>query len=242
MTNLLTNVRGIIFDYGGTIDSEGDHWSEVIFDAYRACGIHIPYSDFRPAYIEGERHLARTPLVKPNDTFLQVLRLKIARQFEVLNLDPARVDAVAQAAEAVARRCVSAARPVLEAFAERYPLVLVSNFYGNVEAVLADYGIRHLFRAVVESAVVGIRKPDPRIFALGCEALGLDPQQVLVVGDSIDKDILPAQSIGCPTATILGRQWRPAADSPAPERPTEFAPNQWPNLQKMAKALLNFVN
>lgn len=238
MTNLLTNVRGIIFDYGGTIDSEGDHWSEVIFDAYHACGIPVAYADFRPAYIEGERHLARTPLVKPSDTFLQVLRLKIARQFEVLNLPPDRVDAVAHAAEAVARRCVGAAHPVLEAFANRYPLALVSNFYGNVEAVLADYGIRHLFQAVIESAVVGIRKPDPRIFALGCQALGLEPQQVLVVGDSIDKDILPAQSLGCPTATILGRQWRPAADSPAPLRPIHFEPNQWPNLQKFAQALL----
>ena len=238
MTNLLTNVRGIIFDYGGTIDSEGDHWSEVIFDAYHACGIPVAYADFRPAYIEGERHLARTPLVKPSDTFLQVLRLKIARQFEVLNLPPDRIDAVAQAAEAVARRCISAARPALEAFANRYPLALVSNFYGNVEAVLADYGIRHLFRAVIESAVVGIRKPDPRIFALGCQALDLEPQQVLVVGDSIDKDILPAQSLGCPTATILGRQWRSAADSPAPLRPVHFEPNQWPNLQKFAQALL----
>lgn len=238
MTNLLTNVRGIIFDYGGTIDSEGDHWSEVIFDAYHACGIPVAYADFRPAYIEGERHLARTPLVKPSDTFLQVLRLKIARQFEVLNLPPDRIDAVAHTAEAVARRCVSAARPVLEAFANRYPLALVSNFYGNVEAVLAEYGIRHLFRAVIESAVVGIRKPDPRIFALGCQALGLEPQQVLVVGDSIDKDILPAQSLGCPTATILGRQWRSAADSPTPLRPVHFEPNQWPNLQKFAQALL----
>ena len=236
--NLLSNIQGIIFDYGGTIDSEGDHWSEVIFDAYHACNIHIPYCDFRSAYIEGERYLARTPLVKPSDTFLQVLRLKIARQFEVLNLNPNQVEAVAQSAESVARRCVAAARPVLEAFASRYPLALVSNFYGNVEAVLADYGIRPIFRAVIESAVVGIRKPDPRIFALGCEALDLEPQHVLVVGDSIDKDILPAQSIGCRTATILGRQWRPAGDSPAPQRPADFGPNQWPNLQKMRKALL----
>lgn len=236
--NLLSNVRGIIFDYGGTIDSEGDHWSEVIFDAYHACGISIPYSDFRSAYIEGERHLARTPLVKPSDTFLQVLRLKITRQFEVLNLPADRIEAVAQAAEAVARRCVTNARPALEAFAARFPLALVSNFYGNIEAVLTDYGIRHLFRAVIESAVVGIRKPDPRIFALGCQALNLSPDQVLVVGDSIDKDIIPAQSLGCLTATILGRPWRPGPDAPAPTRPTHFSQNQWPNLQNMCTALL----
>ncbi len=236
--NLLANVRGIIFDYGGTIDSEGDHWSEVIFDAYLSCGFNIPYPDFRRAYIEGERHLARNALVKPSDNFLQVLSLKIARQFEVLNLEPHGVEAVAQAAESVARRCVSNARPILEAFAARYPLALVSNFYGNIEAVLTNYGIRHLFSAVIESAVVGIRKPDPQIFALGCQALGLQPSQVLVVGDSIDKDIIPAASLGCPTATILGRQWRASADCAPPTKPTSFNQNQWANIEEMAKALL----
>ncbi len=34
-------IKGIIFDYGGTIDSRGIHWSEVIWDAYVACGVKV---------------------------------------------------------------------------------------------------------------------------------------------------------------------------------------------------------
>ena len=94
----------------------------------------------------------------------------------------------------------------------RVPAVLVSNFYGNIGAVLADFGLDHLFRAVIESAVVGVRKPDPRIFMLGVDALGLQPREVLVVGDSLKKDILPAESIGCPTAWLKGKGWTPEED------------------------------
>lgn len=46
-------------------------------------------------------------------------------------------------------------------------MVLVSNFYGNVDAVLRGMDIRQYFAGIIESAVVGIRKPDARIYALG---------------------------------------------------------------------------
>ena len=92
-------------------------------------------------------------------------------------------------------------------------MVLVSNFYGNVEAVLEDFDLRRYFRSIIESAVVGIRKPDPRIFSLGVEALGLPPQQVLVVGDSYKKDIVPAESIGCRVAWLKGKGWTPEEDA-----------------------------
>ena len=63
--------------------------------------------------------------------------------------------------------------PVLKELSEKYPLVLVSNFYGNVETVLKDFGIDTYFKEIIESAVVGVSKPDPKIFSLGVEALGL---------------------------------------------------------------------
>ena len=60
--------------------------------------------------------------------------------------------------------------------------------------------------------MVGIRKPDPRIFALGVDALGLKPQEVLVVGDSYKKDILPAESLGCRVAWLKGKGWTKEED------------------------------
>ena len=86
-------------------------------------------------------------------------------------------------------------------------MVLVSNFYGNVGVVLKEFRLAHLFSDIVESAVVGIRKPDPRIYRLGVERLGLRPEEVVVVGDSIHKDIEPAHEIGCQTVWFRGEGW-----------------------------------
>jgi putative hydrolase of the HAD superfamily len=86
-------------------------------------------------------------------------------------------------------------------------MVLVSNFYGNMAVVLQEFGFDGLFREVIESAVVGVRKPDPRIFTLGVEALGLKPEEVVVVGDSMDKDIIPAKQAGCQTVWLKGEGW-----------------------------------
>ena len=86
-------------------------------------------------------------------------------------------------------------------------MVLVSNFYGNIKKVLQEFGFDSLFKQVVESTVVGIRKPDPRIFLLGVKALGFQPTEVAVVGDSLYKDIGPARQIGCHTIWFRGEGW-----------------------------------
>lgn len=225
LTNL-PGIKGIIFDYGGTIDSRGVHWSEVIWDGYRDAGIDIDKADFRDAYVYAERELARTRHILPHHNFLDLLRIKMRIEFDRLaesgkmapDSDGALAEAVAQYCYRAARGCVEEARPVIEELYARYPLVLVSNFYGNVEAVLADFDLRRYFGAIIESAVVGVRKPDPAIFRLGVDALGLAPEEVLVVGDSLRKDILPAESLGCRTAWLKGKGW--TADEDAATHPS----------------------
>lgn len=211
----MENIKGIIFDYGGTIDCRGDHWAVIIHEAYEHAGLPLSVDTFRPAYVHAERELARVRHILPEHNFLDMMRIKARIELEYLVangiLEQSRV---ATLAEGIARycyrhaaACIEHARPVLEALAARYPMVLVTNFYGNIEAVLRDFRLDSLFPTIIESAVVGIRKPDARIFALGVEAMGLQPQDVLVVGDSISKDILPAESLGCRTAWIAGRPW-----------------------------------
>ena len=81
-------IKAIIFDYGGTLDSRGDHWSEVIYRAYRAEMPHIARDDFRHAYVMAERALDGTGIISPTDTFLDVMIKKITLQFSHLNLPP----------------------------------------------------------------------------------------------------------------------------------------------------------
>lgn len=217
----IKNIKGIIFDYGGTIDSFGDHWSEVIFDGYKACGLNVDKQEFRQSYVYAERELARVRHIFPQHTFLDLMQIKMRLELTDLALRgiipsasiEGKSDRIARYCYDRARQACQAVKPVIEALAARYPLMLVSNFYGNVESVIRDMGIRDYFRGIIESAVVGVRKPDPRIFMLGVVALGLKPEEVLVVGDSFRKDIEPAMSIGCQVAWIKGKGWTPEEDA-----------------------------
>lgn len=221
MTLDITKIKGIIFDYGGTLDTGGDHWSVVIRAAYQKAGIAVDEAQFREAYVFAERELARTRHILPEHNFGDLLDIKMRLELQWLSenghFPPAQVE---EKSAEVARYCyeaakskVAEARPVLETLMKKYPLVLVSNFYGNIENVLKDFGIDGCFKKIIESAVVGVRKPDPKIFELGVEALGVKPEETLVVGDSYSKDIVPAEKIGCQTLWIKGKGWTDAEDA-----------------------------
>lgn len=229
-------IKGIIFDYGGTLDSGGDHWSEVIWKAWSKVGVPATKEEFRVAYVWAERELAKTRHILPEHNFLDLLRIKMRLELEELkrikeragedteslkNHLSAWADDTATECYVSAKGWVEKAKPILQSLTTKYPLVLVSNFYGNVETVLADFGLDQYFGKIIESAVVGVRKPDPAIFALGVEALGMRPEEVLVVGDSLTKDIIPAESLGCKTAWLKGKGW--TAEEDAKNHPSQIA-------------------
>lgn len=54
-----TRIKGLLFDYGGTIDSNGLHWAEVIWQAYEALQVPVSKEVFREAYVYGERTLGK---------------------------------------------------------------------------------------------------------------------------------------------------------------------------------------
>lgn len=199
-------IKGYIFDYGGTLDTHGCHWAKVIWHAYEQCGVPVTEAAFREAYVHAERTLGRNPIIQPDFTFRQTLEEKIRIQLSVLGCDEYRPCIV----DALYRQTVSEtarSRHVLLQLKAYYPMVLVSNFYGNIATVLKEFQLDGIFQSVIESAVVGVRKPDSRIFTLGVEALGLRPEEVVVVGDSIDKDIIPARKAGCQTIWFKGEGW-----------------------------------
>ena len=211
-------IKGIIFDYGGTLDSRGVHWSEVLWQGYCQAGVSIDKETFRNAYVEGERALARERIIMPQDNFHTLLQKKVNVEISYL---PDRPDSetqdrwvkeIAAYCDNAARECIEEARPVLEHLHERHPMMLVSNFYGNIDEVIRSYGIRHLFKGIIESAVVGVRKPNPTLFKLGVDALELEPDEVLVVGDSLRKDINPAEQLGCHVLWLKGKGWTEEED------------------------------
>lgn len=203
-------IKGILIDFGGTIDSDGIHWFNAFCEAY-ALVADVPKEQLWYAYVHTERTLGRNPIITPDFTFRQTLQVKIFLQCEYLQSKGVLISDMDQ--DTVLNYCynkvvhhISAvSKPVLEKI--QLPMALVTNFYGNMHTVLEEFGLSHLFKEVVESSVVGVRKPDPDIFRLGVKALRLEPQETVMIGDSPDKDILPAQSIGCSTILLQGKSW-----------------------------------
>lgn len=213
----MENIKGFIFDYGGTIDTNSRHWSEVLWEYYQKANIPVTKDQFREAYVHGERTLAKFPLIKPYYAFDKVLQVKVSVETEYLVEkgfwvvdDESRLELSKQVSTGCyefAKNTVAKARKILDVLALNYPMVLVSNFYGNINAILEDFYLDDYFAHVIESAAVGVRKPDPKIYQLGVDAMGLKPEEIMVVGDSFSKDVVPAKKIGCKVAWLKGEGW-----------------------------------
>ena len=67
-------------------------------------------------------------------------------------------------------------------------LAAVSNWDAGLELLFDDLGLAPHFTAVISSAAVGRRKPDPAIFRLACGCLGVPPERCVHVGDRPDAD------------------------------------------------------
>lgn len=83
----------------------------------------------------------------------------------------------------------------------------ISNSDGRVEAQLRMAGLTDYLEFVIDSALVGVSKPDPRIFRLAADRLGLPPEKCLYVGDIYHYDVLGPRAVGM--AAVLYNQAPP---------------------------------
>jgi putative hydrolase of the HAD superfamily len=82
-------------------------------------------------------------------------------------------------------------------------LGVVSNSEGRVAQALEVAELRQYFDVVIDSGLIGIEKPDPRIFQAALQALGVRAEEALYVGDLYDVDIVGARAAGI-EAVLLG--------------------------------------
>lgn len=81
-------------------------------------------------------------------------------------------------------------------------VVVVSNSEGTLAELFARLGIMAAFDAVLDSAVVGVEKPDPRIFAIASERAGVPASRALHLGDTFATDVVGARRAGVRVALI----------------------------------------
>lgn len=212
-----TTISGLIFDFGGTIDTNGQHWGKMLWRAYQYMGVPVTEKQFREAYVYGEQMLEKSMLIKPTDTLKRTIEVKLRLELEQLcmmgvwNVGETELkhtqSLLLQHIYQHISKTIERHRELLTTLHQQYPMVLCTNFYGNMQTVLHEFLLDTLFNQVVESAVVNIRKPDVRIFKKALQILQFPASQVLVIGDSYYKDIQPATKLGCQTAWLKGEGW-----------------------------------
>jgi putative hydrolase of the HAD superfamily len=95
-----------------------------------------------------------------------------------------------------------------------YRIGVVSNAEGRVEQDLEAAGYRGLLEAVVDSHVVGVEKPDPAIFEIAMERLGINRNHTIYLGDLPSVDVKGARAAGVTPILLDRHDLYPDADAP----------------------------
>lgn len=87
-----------------------------------------------------------------------------------------------------------------EVFAELkklgYRLGLISNSDGSVAGSIKKLGLTKFFECILDSHVVGVEKPDPKIFEIALTQLNLAAERCVYIGDNYDRDVIGARRVG----------------------------------------------
>lgn len=213
-------MQAVLFDYGGTLDADGITWLERFYPIYKEYGAEIPRARFDRAFYDSDDHLparhALSGLDLERTVLLQVRDVLSAAAPDRLDLAPKIASRFAEDS----RRHFRLLRPTLDKLARARRLGIVSNFYGNLDGILRAEGLRELFGVVADSGVLGVTKPDAKIFLHAARALDCAPADCVMVGDSVARDIRGAAAAGMRTALIargaapsVGQNWTLASVS-----------------------------
>jgi len=193
----------ILFDFGGTLDADGLRLSLRFYRAFCRAGGRLPLAEFESLFRQTDRQLAATPGIRQagcRETLERQSGL-LARLLAQAGQDT-DADALVEPVYDGIRKTAARNRPLLDRLAREHRLGVVSNFTGNLIAWLLDLDLLAPFTAVVDSAVVGVQKPDLEIFRHALEALKAPPARTWMVGDNPWHDLMPAAAMGLATCWL----------------------------------------
>ena len=203
-------IRAILFDMGGTLDGAGVHWLDRFAALYRTAGADLQREQLRSAFDDAERRAAvdeeiGTAHLEPMlDRHVSWQLAHLETEYGAQLAPFVRQQVVEGFVRAVRTAAAESVR-TLAALADRgMKLGVVSNGCGNVDVLCVDLGYAPYLSAIVDSRRVGLYKPNPAIFIHAAAKLGVAPGDAMMVGDSLDRDITPAKTIGMTTAWIEG--------------------------------------
>ncbi|MEM9209257.1 MAG: HAD family hydrolase [Pseudomonadota bacterium] len=210
-------IRAISLDLDDTLWEVGPVIRRAETELWRWLALHYPRvtARFSPeTAFELRRQIAEAHVDMAHD-FRFLRKRVLAQMADEAGYGEHMVDAAYEVFD-VARNCVELfpdVEPALGSLFERYTVIAVTN--GN--ASLQRIGIDHLFHDAVSAADAGVAKPHPGIFAAAVDKAGVEPGEVLHVGDHPELDVVGAARAGLRTAWINRTDADWPAQLPAPD-------------------------
>jgi putative hydrolase of the HAD superfamily len=212
-------IRGVIFDYGSTLIYFKGDFKEVRPKAHQAL---VQALIAEGIALRGEQFLERFTRKIDEADSRRVVDYKETTTFEVLVATlreegfppqpPDRLQKALRAMYLVYEKKWRLFPDTHEALRKvrllKLRMALVSNASdaANVHQMLKNHRLDKIFRPVVISAAIGVRKPDPRAFQPVLEAWKCAPEKIVMVGDQLGMDILGAQKLGMRTIWIRSEE------------------------------------
>ena len=228
----MKDIRALIFDFGGTLDGNGTHWLERTYHFIRERHPEITREAFDKADKEAITEFAfgeashewfhqdgsMLPVGAVASEYAASCNLRETADaiavgiYERLGLSEQMKDAYVDWFCAGAAEHLENNRRWLETLHGTYQLAVISNNFGNTRGWCDDYGLTPLLEAIIDSTVLGVAKPDARIFEAALSELGVAPAHAIYVGDSYSADMVGGKNAGLWTAWLVGNQLKTCQD------------------------------
>ncbi|MCY3741871.1 MAG: HAD family hydrolase [Candidatus Poribacteria bacterium] len=228
----MKDIRALIFDFGGTLDGNGIHWLERAYHFIHERHPEITREAFDKAdketitefalgdtshewsYQDGSmlpvgavasEYAARCNLRETTDAIAVGI-------YKRLGLSDQMKDEYVDWFCAGAAEHLENNRRWLETLHGTYQLAVISNNFGNTRGWCDEYGLTPLLEVIIDSTVLGIAKPDARIFEAALSELGVVPAHAIYVGDSYAADMVGGKNAGLWTAWLVGNEEKACPD------------------------------
>lgn len=196
-----TDIQHIFFDLDHTL-WDFDRNSELAFaDIFKNRKIEVPIAKFLKTYMP--INLKYWRMYRNNTVSKEELRFQRLREsFEILKyrIDDEMIDILADDYVEYLPKynfLLDGSLNLLDYLQKKYDLHIITNGFEEVQhKKLYNSGIAQYFKSITTSEEVGVKKPDPKIFHKALEKSGAKIKNSVMVGDSIEADVLGAQNIG----------------------------------------------
>ncbi len=212
-------IKAVFFDLGYTLIYFDGKFSEIVEDSYRIlanklveAGYVIDPGTFVARFNEKMQsyyHQREMDLIeRPVRQFLD----EVLTEFQVENISPVTTRAALNEMYISTERhwkIENETHSVLEQLLdEKYKLGLITNASDawDVNNLIDNHQLRSFFKTILISASEGFRKPDTRIFEKAARQLGVDLSESVMVGDTLNADILGAHECGMKAVWIKRRK------------------------------------